>query len=124
LKNFRPAPLPAPTPPGSTPNEPKDKQQNDCAYQRAHDQFDDSTAKVNAQLRQQPIADERANETHHQIANEAKPTSAHDPAGEVPGDYTDDDDNKQALIRQVHAIPPRTVRTTSVPQSGRSAEDA
>src|SRR5580700_2648290 len=57
---------------------------------------------MNAELRQQPVADEGADQADDQIADQAKPAAGHHPAGKPAGDDTDDENDQKTLVGKVH----------------------
>jgi hypothetical protein len=57
---------------------------------------------VNPKLRQQPIADECANQTDQQITDQSKSTTLHHPARQPTGNNANNNDNQETLIGQVH----------------------
>jgi hypothetical protein len=93
--------LPTSTPPpaASPSDQPENDEQNDRTYGGVNNKGDDPRAKVNAQLRQQPISDERANDADYQVADEAVTTTPHDVPGEPPGHYADDEDDDETFVR-------------------------
>ena len=55
-----------------------------------------------AELRQQPVADEGADNADDEIADEAEAGPAHDFAGEPAGDEADQQDDQKTFVRQMH----------------------
>ena len=53
---------------------------------------------MNAQSRQQPVADEGADQADDQIADEPKSAALHDSAGQPAGNNSDDKDDEKALV--------------------------
>jgi hypothetical protein len=97
------APTPTPTPVTPTAaNQSKDEQKYDRSYKSVYYQGNEPHTKVNTKLRQQPIADERADEADHQIADKPKPTTLHDSTRQPPSNNTDNYNHQQTLIKKVH----------------------
>src|SRR5262249_20589729 len=87
------------------------QQQYQRTDQRIDDQRDDAAAEMDMQSRQQPVADECANQSHQQVADETKAGALHDLAGQPAGNNADDEYDEQAFIREMHAMPPPRSRT-------------
>src|ERR1700676_1557321 len=72
------APAAAPTPAAS--KELDDKQQHDRADRGVGDRGDEPGTEIQAQLRHQPVTDERADDSNNHVANKPKPC----PVDELP----------------------------------------
>jgi hypothetical protein len=59
---------------------------------------------MNTKSRQQPIANERADQTDQQITDQSETTTLHHPAGEPACNNSNYDDDQKTLIGQVHDI--------------------
>ena len=53
---------------------------------------------MDADLRQQPVADERADDADDKIADQSEPGPAHDLAGQPAGEQTDHQDDQKTFI--------------------------
>jgi hypothetical protein len=88
-----PTTSPTGTPPTVTSNDPNDDKQNDGTDSGVDDQRDGSETEMNAQARQQPITNKRADNSYYQITDEAKTTTVYDftsqPAGNNSNQYYD-----------------------------------
>lgn len=89
-ERMSPAPTtaPAPTPPASTLDEADDEEQHNRADGGIDDQTEDSGAKMDVQSRQQPVANEGADNPDDQITDEPKSCALHDLTGQPPGNQT------------------------------------
>jgi len=99
------AALPAPPPAPATPtaaNQSKQQKEHNGTYEGIDDQGNDPGAKMDAEPRQQPIADERAGQANYQVADQPEPAALHHSAGEPSRDNTDDQDDEKTLIGQIH----------------------
>src|SRR5580704_9383860 len=93
-----PAITPAAAPPSCAGEDPDYHEEHDRADGRVGDQRKHPDAEVDAQPRQQPIADERADDAYDQIPDEAKAPAIDDLSCQPTGDNTDDHDDEQALV--------------------------
>lgn len=59
-------------------------------------------------LRQQPVADEGANNADEQIADEPESAPAHDLAGRSAGNKADQQNDQQTFIREMHRAASKT----------------
>jgi hypothetical protein len=82
----------------ATTNQPEQQQKHDGPDKGVDDERDNAYSEVNAKLRQQPIADKGTDQADQQIANQSEPTALHDPACQVSGDNSNEDDNEKALV--------------------------
>src|ERR1700726_1595353 len=82
----------------------QDQQQDNGADEGVQDQRDNSGPEVNAKLRQQPVADKRADQADQQIADQSKTAPLHHPARQPARDNSDDDDDEETLIGEVHGV--------------------
>jgi hypothetical protein len=80
----------------------ENQQQHHGANERIQDRRDHSHAKMNAETRQQPIADKCADKAYQQISDQSEPSAFHNAAGEPPRNNSDEKNNQQALIGQMH----------------------
>jgi hypothetical protein len=94
-------PTPTPVTP-ATANQSKDEQKYDRSYKSVYNQGNDPHTKVNTKLRQQPIADKRADQADYQIADEPKPATLHNFTCQPPSNNTDNDYDQQTLTGKVH----------------------
>src|SRR5713226_122638 len=80
-----PSAAPAASPPASPANEPDDQQEYQSANGGVDDRRDNASAKVDAELRQQPPADEGSYDADNEVTDEPEPGALHDLAGEPSG---------------------------------------
>jgi hypothetical protein len=73
-----PASAKSPSPSASTMNEPHDQQKDQRADRGVDDLRNNSRAKVDAKLRQQPTAEEGAYDSDAEIADDPKSDASHD----------------------------------------------
>src|ERR1700682_5254317 len=94
-----PAAAAAPTPsaPASA-EQPHDEQQHHGANRRIDDRGDETGAEMDAEARQQPIADERADDADQEIADEAKAGPLDDLTRQPAGDETDEQYDEQTFV--------------------------
>jgi len=59
---------------------------------------------MNSEAMQKPIADERADDANRRVANETKPVAADNLASQPTGNDPNDQNDKQPLVRQMHAV--------------------
>src|ERR1700722_9703086 len=59
---------------------------------------------MDADPREQPIANERADNADDQVADKTKAAAIDDFSGEPSGDHADNHDDEQALVRQIHSL--------------------
>src|SRR5580658_9883724 len=83
-------------------DEADDEKQHDAADRRVDDRADNSDAEMDVELRQQPVADEGADDSDDNVANQPKTGPAHDVTGQPSRDKTDDEDDEEAFVGQVH----------------------
>jgi hypothetical protein len=57
---------------------------------------------MNTKLRQQPVANERTDQTDEQVTDEPEAAALHHPASQPTGDNSDHDDDEETLIGQMH----------------------
>jgi len=62
---------------------------------------------MNAEPRQQPVADERAYDADDDVADDAETLAAHDLTGEPSGDETYKQDNQKTFVGKMHDRVPR-----------------
>ena len=70
-------------------NEFDDQQQYDCANRGVDDRHNDARAKMDAELRKQPTADEGAHDANDDITDEPEPSSLYNLAGQPSGNEAD-----------------------------------
>jgi hypothetical protein len=80
---------PAPSPSASAANESDDQQQDQRADGGVDDRRNDARAKMDAELRKQPTADEGAYDSNDDIADDPEPGTLHDLTGQPPGNEAD-----------------------------------
>src|ERR1700736_1849921 len=90
-------PAPAPTPPSAAPSalvahELYDQQEQQRADRGVDDRPDKARAKVDAELRQQPGADERSDDSDDEVADHPEADATHDLSGQ-PSRYEADHEN-------------------------------
>lgn len=116
--------LPASSPAASTESSPanqaKQQQQHHGAYEGIQDERDDTGAKMNADARQQPVTDESADQTDDQIANQSEAAALHNPTGQPARNDTDDQNDQETLIGQIHGLPPQTVPPGNLTNAARA----
>jgi hypothetical protein len=57
---------------------------------------------MDAEARQQPIADKRADDADGHVADKAKSSPAHELSGEPAGDQPNHQDDEQTFVGQIH----------------------
>jgi hypothetical protein len=72
-----PAPTPASAPTASAANEPENEEQQQRANRGVDDRRDNTDTKVDAELGQQPLADEGADDSNDEVTNDPKPGASH-----------------------------------------------
>src|ERR1051326_7845496 len=98
-------PAPAPTsPPAAAPatlvaHELDDHQEQQRANRGVDDHRDKARAKVDAEPRQQPGADERSDDSDDEVAGNSEPGAAHDLSSQPSGDEADQEDDDKTLAR-------------------------
>jgi len=90
--------------PSSAANKANDHKQNDRTHRRGEDFEDDAGSQLNAQTGKQPGCHERAPDTRHEVADQAKSGTAHDLAGQPASDDADQENDQDALVRHVHGV--------------------
>jgi hypothetical protein len=95
-----------PTPPSakqaSTTDRSEYEQQDDGSDSRICDLADHAGAEVDAELRQQPAADERPDYSDNEIAEQSKPGTSHDLPGQPSCDDADHQYDEKTFTRHVH----------------------
>src|ERR1700727_1313788 len=86
----------------ATADQPEQQQKDNSPDKGVDDQSDNADPEVNTKLRQQPIADEGADQTDQQITDQSETAPFHYPARQIAGDNSNNDDHEKALIGQVH----------------------
>src|SRR5208282_567979 len=93
------------TAPAARPHQPQRQQKHDCSDGGVDDKADDAGAEMSSEPMQKPIADERADDANRRVADETKPVAPNNPASQPSGDDPNDQNDKQPLVRQIHAFP-------------------
>src|SRR3974390_1242083 len=62
------------------------------------------TPGVNAEPRQQPFADERADDADDDVADDAESVAAHNLTGEPSGDETNKQNDEKTFVGKMHAV--------------------
>jgi hypothetical protein len=88
---------PAPSAAVAPCEQPENDEQDNCPDGGVDDEGDRSDADMNVQARQQPVADERA--------DEAEAAARDDLAGQPARHDADEDSDDEALVRQVYGVP-------------------
>jgi hypothetical protein len=83
-------------------DEPDDEQQYDGADGGVDDRADNSVAKMDSELRQQPVADEGTDNSDYHVTNYAKTRPPDDLAGQPAGNETDQQYDEETFVRHVH----------------------
>jgi hypothetical protein len=91
-----PAPSTAPTTVAC--QEPNDDEQCDGTDGSVDDQSDRSNTKMNVQSRQQPIANERSDNSHDQVSDEPKSTHSNNLTSQPPSNNADDYYDDKAFV--------------------------
>jgi hypothetical protein len=94
---------PAPAAPAAA-DQSQDQQKHNGSNEGIDDQSHDTRPKVNPKLRQQPITDEGTDQTDEQIADQSKTATLHHPACQITGNDSDENDDEQTLIGQMHDV--------------------
>src|SRR5271165_2344881 len=63
------------------------------------------TRPMNSEAMQKPNADERADDANRRVADETKPVAPNNLASQPSGDDPNNQNDKQPLVRQMHALP-------------------
>ena len=93
-------------------DQPEKNEQDDRAECGVGDERDLTGTEVDAQLRQQPIADKCPDDADDQVADETVAATPHDVAGEPSGDNADNNNDDQTV----------PIRLTPTPTTFRSPE--
>ena len=99
------SPAPAPAPPiqdALSVQHADDEQEHDRADERVHDHGDNAGAEKNVESRQQPMTDQGTQTAHDDVPDQAEARAPDQHAGKPAGDETDQNDDQQAFIRQMH----------------------
>jgi hypothetical protein len=102
LSTASPTIAPAAAQSAATTDESDDEQQHDGADRGIDDCADNSDTKMNADLRQQPVTDEGADNSDHKVTNQPETGTIDDFTGEPPGNDTNQQYDKETFIRHVH----------------------
>jgi hypothetical protein len=90
----------------STGNQPDNEEKDNGADGGVDDQADRSAPEMDAQARQQPVTDERADYPDYYVSDQTKAGPPHELPGQPSGNKADDQYDNEALIRQMHGNPP------------------
>src|SRR5580700_10134306 len=82
----------------TTADEPDDEQQHNGADRGVDDGADNSDTKMNADLRQQPVTDEGADNPDYQVTNDPEPGTLDDLTGEPAGDEPNQQYDEETFI--------------------------
>jgi hypothetical protein len=82
----------------------QDQQKDHGSNEGIQNKGDNSRPEVNTKSRQQPIADECADQPDQQITDQSKAATLHYPACQPTGYNADNDDNEETLIGEVHDV--------------------
>src|SRR5437016_1186682 len=93
------APAPSASPAASAANEPENQQKQHRADRGVDDRSDNAHANVDAELRQQPVADEGAYDSDDEVADDPIPRAAHDLAGQPSCNDADQQDDEETFTR-------------------------
>jgi hypothetical protein len=92
----------APAASEATPQKPNHKQKQDRANGSVDDRGDNAGTEMDADLRQQPVANKRADNAYYQIADESESGPPYDLSGQPASDETDEQYDQKTFIRQMH----------------------
>ena len=90
------------SPAAAATNEPDDQQQDQRADGGVDDRRDDAGAEMDAELRKQPAADEGADDSNEEIADDPEPGALHDLAGQPARNEADHQYDQETFTRHVH----------------------
>jgi hypothetical protein len=82
----------------ATTDEPNDEQQHNCADRGVDNRADNADTKMNADLRQQPVTDEGADNSDYQVTNDPETGTLDDLSGEPAGDETNQQYDNETFI--------------------------
>jgi hypothetical protein len=74
---------------------------SDCGVDN---EANDAGAEMDPKAMQKPVADERADDANCRVADETEPVAPQNLARQPSGNYPDDQNDKQSLVRQMHAL--------------------
>ena len=89
---------PTASPSASAMNEPQDQQQYERPDGCVDDRRNDARTEMDAESRQQPTADDGAYDSDNEVADEPKPASARDPAGQPSGNEANDQNYQETFV--------------------------
>src|ERR1700730_2792050 len=92
-----PAPSPPASPAAAAPDEPENQQEQHRADRGVDDRSDNTHPNVDAELRQQPVADEGPYDSDDEVADDPIPGTAHDMAGQPSGNDADQQDDEETF---------------------------
>ena len=90
---------PTAAPPAATTNESDDEEEQHCPDSGVYDRCDKAQAEVNAELWQQPSADERSNDSDDEIADESKSGALHEMTCQPSGNEADQKYDEETFTR-------------------------
>jgi hypothetical protein len=93
------APTSAPATSEATPQKPNHKQKQDRANRSVDDRGDNAGTEMDADLRQQPVANKCADNAYYQIADESEPGPPYDLSCQPASDETDEQYDQKTFIR-------------------------
>jgi hypothetical protein len=105
LPTSAPSASPSPSPATGSAKQSHKQQQQYCTNRGVDDRTEHSGAQVDAEPRQQPIADKRADDPDEKIANNSEPRPTNDFTGQPSGDDANEQYDQQALIGHMHWSP-------------------
>jgi hypothetical protein len=114
-----PASPPTPATETTAAHQPKQQKKHHRANEGVDDQGNDPGAKMDANPRQQPVADKCADQANNQVTDQSKAAAFHDSAGEPSGDNADDQYDEKTLIGQIHGRPPSMTVIQTIYRMGR-----
>jgi hypothetical protein len=92
------------TAPSARTQKPQSQEQNDRSDCGVDDEANDSSAEMKSKAMQEPVTDERPDNTDCRVADETQPMPLNNLARQPSGNDSDDQNDKQPLIRQMHAL--------------------
>jgi len=102
MRDRLPASSPASSPSASATYEPENKQEQERADCGVDDRRDNAGSEVEAELGQQPVADECTDDSDDNIADDPEPGALHDLAGQPSGSEAHYQDDQETFTRHVH----------------------
>jgi hypothetical protein len=93
---------PTAVPLAASTDQPYHDQQQDGADGGVDDRADNSDTKMDTDLRQEPVADEGANNSDDEVTNQAETCALYDLAGQPPRNEANEQYDKKTFIRHMH----------------------